>query len=114
MLGGELRNNDDFTLWLITNGEVLDVNQHSHSAHPVVKLGDIIMWEALSGKNEPIIAVFNTGSDKKTVTVNLKKLGLDGNFVLRDLWQRKDAAEITGKFKTEVNSHGAKLFLLKR
>ena len=112
MFGGEMRNNDEWTLSLITNDEVLAVNQHSHGAHPVINAQGIIIWQAESEDGEPILAVFNTDDAPHTVTVNTDIIGIYGKRMLRDLWERKDVSLIEFSFDCTVNPHGAKLYKL--
>lgn len=113
MFGGELRNNDSWTLSLITNEEVLAVNQHSHSAHPVVNMENVIIWQAESEKGEPLIAVFNTSDDVKNITVKLSSLGISGSYTLRDLWLRQDIGTVKDNFTARINPHGAGLYKLR-
>ena len=112
MFGGELRNNDEWTLSLITNEEVLAVNQRSHSAKPVLNKNGIIVWQAQSKDGETLIALFNTDEEAKNVTLDLSEFGLYGSYMLRDLWQKKDLETISGTLTAKLNSHGAALYKL--
>lgn len=113
MFGGEMRNNDKRTLDLITNEEVLNVNQHSCSAHPVLHENDTVIWQALSQNGEPIVALFNLSDSKKDIEINLKDLNLNNKYILRDLWAKKDLNTVSDEFALTTNSHGARLLLLK-
>lgn len=114
MFGGELRNNDDWTLSLITNEEVLNVNQHSHGAHPVADYQNIKIWLSQSEKGEPIIAVFNTDSTNKKIGIKFSDLGIGGRYTVRDLWQKNDISVNADSICTNINPHGAVLYLLKK
>jgi alpha-galactosidase len=46
MFGGDLPSNDEFTLSLITNKDVLDVNQHSSNGKQLFRQNDLIAWSA--------------------------------------------------------------------
>ncbi len=113
MFGGELRNNDEWTLGIITNGEVLDVNQHSRSAHPVKSDGREIVWEAESDEGKKIVALFNADDTEKIISVGFDELKITGKFILRDLWKREDIGEITDKIEAMLKPHSAKLYMLK-
>ena len=113
MFGGEMRNNDEFTLSLITNDEVIAVNQKSHSARPVYEKDGIIIWQAESEKNNPLLAVFNTNDKPQEAEIDLVSLGLNCEYTLRDLWAKKDCKSVKGAFSASLNPHGAKLFELK-
>ena len=113
MFGGEMRNNDEWTLSLMTNGEVLDVNQNSHNGKQIYRDEDTIIWSAISSDNKPLIAVFNVSDTEKEITVDLTKYDLAGEYALRDLWVKEDISQIKDKITCIVNSHGAKLYKLK-
>ncbi len=112
--GGELRNNDEWTLSLITNDEVLDINQHSHGAHPVYNKDNAVVWQTESKNGCPVIALFNTGEEEKTVSVSFSELGLSGEYMLRDLWAKKDLGEVGVSVSASVRPHGAVLYSLKK
>ncbi len=113
MFGGELRNNDEWTLSLITNEEVLNVNQHSHSAHPAGDYKGVKIWLSQSENDEPIIAVFNTAEESRKVTLDFEKFSLNGSYTVRDLWAKTDIAENVKSICTNIDPHGAVLYLLK-
>ncbi|MCX6345990.1 MAG: NPCBM/NEW2 domain-containing protein [Armatimonadetes bacterium] len=63
MFGGHLPKNDDFTLALITNPEVLDVNQHSSGGKQLYRKGDMIAWVAdVPNSKDKYLALFNAAS----------------------------------------------------
>lgn len=113
MFGGEMRNNDEWTLGLITNEEVLAVNQRSKGGRPVKNDGKSIVWRAENPDGKTIIALFNAGDEERTVGVGFDELEISGKFVLRDLWKREDTAEVSEKIKERLRPHSAKLYLLK-
>ncbi len=113
MFGGEMRNNDEWTLSLMTNEEVIDVNQNSRDGKQGYRDENTIIWTAISSDNKPLIAVFNVSDKVSEITVDLSKYDLAGDYVLRDLWQKQDLEKVTDKITCTVNSHGAKLFKLK-
>ncbi len=113
MFGGELRNNDEWTLSLITNEEVLNVNQHSHSAHPAGDYKGVKIWLSQSENDEPIIAVFNTAEESRKVTLDFEKFSLNNSYTVRDLWAKTDIAKNVKSICTNIDPHGAVLYLLK-
>ncbi|MFH1197903.1 MAG: NPCBM/NEW2 domain-containing protein [bacterium] len=61
MFGGDLPSNDEFTLSLLTNKDVLHVNQFSANNKQLFRNGDIVMWAADDTKTgDKFLAVFNT------------------------------------------------------
>ena len=108
-----MRNNDEWTLSLMTNEEVIDVNQNSHNGKQAYRDENTIIWTATSSDNKPLIAVFNVSNENAEITVNLSKLNLKGEYTLRDLWTKTDIETVKDKFSCSVNTHGAKLYKLK-
>lgn len=114
MIGGEMRQNDDFTLWLLTNEELIDMLKNSHSAHQHYRneidgKGEII-WTA-KGDGCRYVALFNTDDTERKITFDLTDIALDASGrKARDLWAHEEYPADGGKIKAVVNSHGARLF----
>lgn len=107
MFGGELNENDDFTLSLITNPEIIAVNQRSGKGKQVYNDGQTVVWTAESERACALAAVFNISDEKRDITLNLSELSLPEKGVLRDLWKRADIKEVNGSFGVTLNAHGA-------
>lgn len=92
IMGGNLPESDSWTTSLLTNPEVIAVDQHSRDNHPVVTTEDAVVWTARAEKgNDSYIAVFNISDKEQTLHYAWKDLGLTSmNYKLRDLWDRKD------------------------
>lgn len=110
MFGGELNENDDFTLSLITNPEIIAVNQRSGKGKQVYNDGQTVVWTAESERACALAAVFNISDEKRDITLNLSELSLPEKGVLRDLWKRADIKEVNGSFGVTLNAHGAAVF----
>ena len=110
MFGGELNENDDFTLSLITNPEIIAVNQRSGKGKQVYNDGKTVVWTAESERACALAAVFNISDEKRDITLNLSELSLPEKGVLRDLWKRADIKEVNGSFSVTLNAHGAAVF----
>lgn len=114
MIGGEMRQNDDFTLWLLTNEELIDMLKNSHSAHQHYRnetdgKGEII-WTA-KGDGCRYVALFNTDDTEREIIFDLTDIALDASSrKVRDLWAHEEYPADGGKIKAVVNSHGARLF----
>lgn len=92
MFGGDLPSSDAFTISLITNPEVLEVNQNSTGGHQSYHKGDAIAWTAdVPGMRAKYVAVFNIGDTPKTIDLKWDEVGADMESPdVRDLWTRKD------------------------
>ena len=110
MFGGEMRENDEFTLFLITNPEVLAVNQASHGGKEIYRDGDFIVRKAYDEENNVIFAVFNVSDTEKTFNLDLPKFGFETDKTLRDLWKREDICKTENTMSFKIPSHGAQLY----
>jgi alpha-galactosidase len=111
MMGGHLPENDDLTLELLTNDEVLAVNQRSTDNHELFTRGHEIVWVAEDPDSEAVyVAFFNTGDDEAAeIEVTLDALGLDGDAQVRNLWAHEDLGPVEGSIEAKVEPHGAVL-----
>ena len=67
ILGGNLPKNDDFTLSLLTNDEVIAVNQNSANNHQLFNTNNQVAWVAdVPGSKDKYLAVFNTSPPPPT------------------------------------------------
>ncbi|MDB5326744.1 MAG: hypothetical protein JWM57_2313 [Phycisphaerales bacterium] len=117
MIGGDLPKNDPFTLALLTNPEVIAVDQHSKNGRQVFREGPKIIWMAdapQEGAN--YVALFNTGDAKTAamMSIDLAALGLPRRVRVRDLWKRQDLNPAEGQVQAAVPPHGALLLQLTR
>lgn len=113
MFGGDLPSNDAWTLSLLTNREVLELNQRSKNNRELFARGNIIAWtaDALRGKDK-YLAVFNIGDDAEpaSVTVSFKEIGIEASVSVRDLWKHEKVELRNGDLTITIPRHGAQLF----
>jgi hypothetical protein len=112
MFGGHLPDNDEFTLSLITNEEVLGVNQKSAANKPLFAKGNQVAWVAdVPGTKAKYLAVFNTGdAGPEEIQIKWADLGLAGSCAVRDLWEKKDQGSAEGGRSFKVAPHATGLF----
>jgi len=68
MFGGDLPSNDEFTLGLITNKDVLEVNQHSLNRKQLFRENDFIVWTADDPKTgDKFVSLFNASDQQPVV-----------------------------------------------
>ncbi|UIJ43859.1 glycoside hydrolase family 27 protein [Sphingomonas cannabina] len=112
IMGGDLRHLDDWTLSLLTNREVIAVNQDSIENRPWYLADNQCVWTARSpDRRTAYVAMFNLsdGPDAARMSVPLRRIGLAGGR-LRDLWAAKELEPVTDRIDATVPSHGAVLF----
>jgi hypothetical protein len=113
MFGGDLPSNDEFTLSLLTNDEVLAVNQNGANGRELSNADGLIVWVAdVPDSADKYVALFNTRQSDQAVSVGvgLDTLGFAGPCTVRDLWARKDLGPSSGTFSASISSHGAGLY----
>ena len=115
MFGGHLPWSDEFTLSLITNDEVLAVDQASVGNRQLRRTNDLIAWTAEVPKSgDRYIALFNAqDAGSNSVSLDLKVLGFSGKARARDLWSQKDLGVFNETFTRPLPAHGAGLYRLK-
>jgi len=111
MMGGDLPSLDPFTLSLLTNEEVLAVDQQSAHNRELFARGNQIAWSAdVPGTKDKYLAVFNLGDSPAAIAVTWSELGVKGKCAVRDLWGKKDLGALDGQFAPTVKPHGAGLY----
>jgi len=114
MIGGELPKADDWTLALLTNPEVLAVDQHSTGNHPVIVNDATLIWMAEAPmRGEFYVGAFNRTDAPQKLEYSWSDLKVTGKaYARRDLWERKDLGA-AASFFAELPRHGCVLYLLK-
>jgi hypothetical protein len=110
MFGGYLPENDSFSTELITNKEVLYVNQRSTRNRPLFRNDEVVIWTA-DDKNssDKFISFFNISEEEKMIELDFRDLGLRGDeYTVRDLWNSEEKPYQTA-VNIEVPSHGSYL-----
>jgi alpha-galactosidase len=111
LLGCDLAQLDEFTLNLLSNDEVLAVNQDSlgKQATRVSKDGNLQVYAKDLADGSKAVGLFNLGDKEATVTVKWSDLKISDPQIVRDLWRQKDLGESKDQFQINVASHGAEL-----
>ncbi len=92
MFGGDLPSNDPYTLSLISNPEVLAVDQAGTGAHQVYRTAETITWLSdKPGSKSKYVALFNVGDQTRQVNLTWSDVGVKTTEAsVRDLWTGKD------------------------
>lgn len=118
IMGGDLRRLDDATCSLLTNDEVLAVNQTSRDNREIFFRDGQSSWFAKAPDDDGVyLALFNLRDLKPDmagarVPVELTELGLKGTVRARDLWARRELATARDTFSPTIPCHGAGLYRL--
>lgn len=111
MIGANLLASDAFTLSLLTNPEVIDVNQHSIGNHPLVTNQNQVLWIAKSRDGLTLYAaVINLSDSTQRIEHSWAELGLsDKSFIVRDLWRREETADAAANLVVTLAPHASAL-----
>jgi hypothetical protein len=111
LIGCDLTKLDDFTLNLLTNDEVLAVNQDpaANPAKRIVKNENGQIWVKLLEDGSYAVGLFNTSEKDQIMTLSFRDLNLSGKHRIRDLWRQKDSGNFTDEFECKVPAHGAEM-----
>lgn len=112
MFGGDLPSNDDFTLSLLTNQEVLKMHRESTDVRQLFREeGKIAITSRNLNTKEVYLALFNIDNDKITdISVSLKDLGLNGDYKAINLWTGEEIRNISNDFKRSLRAHTSELY----
>lgn len=126
LIGCDMSKLDDFTLNLLTNDEVLAINQDPLGRQAVRLSNDkgrqiwvkdmedgskaVGLFNTDEGKRAPV-DYFNVWSkrDRALMTLRSTDLGFNGRFKVRDVWRQKNLGVFDGKVIVEVPYHGVAL-----
>jgi len=115
ILGDNLPDTDAWTLSLLTNDEVLAVDQDplGLGARRVSQKDGQEVWVKQMKDGSKSIGLFNRGAAEATVTLDWTAAGLSGKQNLRDLWQHKDLGSVDQTYSCPVPAHGVVLLQAK-
>ncbi|WP_341957108.1 X2-like carbohydrate binding domain-containing protein [Microbacterium sp. LWH13-1.2] len=109
-LGNDMTDLDQYGLELITNREVIAVNQAGVPARPVSTATKQQVWYSLNPDGTYTVALYNLGRADADITVDWSDIGLDGSAKVRDLWAGKNLGSEADGFTAEsVPIHGVRL-----
>ena len=113
MLGNDMLDVDDFTLSLITNPEVLAVNQNGSNARQIFARNGQRFWISTDKETgDKFVALFNLNDSAKEVVFDLELDYLRDKYEVRDLWARKNIGTVEKKIQATIPAHGSILYRL--
>jgi alpha-galactosidase len=113
---GDMAKLDDFTLNILDNSEVIDVDQD-----PLGKQAKVLRHTAEEfvlakpmADGSTVVGLFNVGPEPRTISLNWKDVGLSGKIKARDVWRQKDLGAFEDSFTSLVPVHDVTLIRIKR
>jgi len=111
---GDMGELDDFTLNILCNTEVIEINQDplGKQGYPVIINYETEIWKKELYDGSIAVGMFNRAELPQKVTFSLKGLNLKGRYKIRDLWRQKDLGTIKNSYSAKIPRHGVKLLRL--
>ena len=111
LIGCDMTQLDAFTLSLLTNDEVLEINQDplGRQAARVQRSDTGEVWAKTMEDGSLAVGLVNPSFMTGTVTADLAALGLTGKVRLRDVWRQKDIGTASGSYAAEIPGHATLL-----
>lgn len=108
ILGCDLTKLDDPLLRILTNREVISVNQDSLGiqGYRLKQENNLEIWEKPLQNGKQVVAIFNIGNSIKETIIYLKDIGISKKVRLKDLWIGKYLGNTEDYIKVRLNPHG--------
>jgi alpha-galactosidase len=116
LIGCDMEQLDEFTYNLLTNDEVIEINQDplGKEAICVQTMGDFRIYVKELEDGSRAVGFCNFGLDGFDISYkDFDKLGIAGKYKVRDLWRQKDLSNIESKksqIALKVPAHGVLLY----
>ncbi|HET6502707.1 MAG TPA: fibronectin type III domain-containing protein [Amycolatopsis sp.] len=107
--GDDLTTLDSYGLSLLTNDEVIAVDQAGIPARPLSQSSDQQVWYSRNPDGSYTVALFNLGTTAANVTAEWRDLGITSPAQVRDLWSHSDLGTVNGSFGAQLPAHGSRL-----
>ena len=112
IIGANLSLLDEHTLRLLTNPDILSIDQTATASRQVLHDGDLVVWTADLQGNRYAIAVFNLGEKPLTVDRELASLGLRaGQYNAKNAWTGK-RFRLSSHLAETVEPHASTVLIL--
>jgi hypothetical protein len=111
IMGGDLPSSDEWTRQLLTNAEVLAVNQHASGRKQAVSTQTAVVWTSRPSDGKGYyVALFNLADTEQTLSYDWTQLELPKSaYAVRDLWSGKDQGNAAA-LKVTLRPHASVLY----
>lgn len=110
LAGNDLRNMSKETIEILTNKELIALNQDKgfRQAQRISREGDMEIWVKQLGKNgkSKAIALMNRGGKEASISLTPDKVGINPKSKLRDLWLHENVGKLGQSRTFTVPKHG--------
>ena len=100
---------------ILLNKEIIAIDQDplGKAAERKVNQADYQIYVRPLANGSHAIAILNCSDKPIQVQADFKQLGLNGKYLIRDVWQHRDIAKKANRWKGKVMAHETKVFVLK-
>ncbi|KAI4326449.1 hypothetical protein MLD38_031764 [Melastoma candidum] len=116
LIGCDLRSMDNVTLGLVSNAEVIAVNQDKLGIQgkKVKNVGDLEVWAGPLSNNNVAVVLWNRSPLTEIITATWADIGVNPNatFSVRDLWKHSTRPFVTGQISAQISSHACEMYVL--
>ena len=111
LIGADLAVADDFTISLLSNDEVLEIDQDSlgKEATPILQDKDVAIYAKPLDDGSWAVGLFNRSPASRAIGLKWDALKLSGSQRVRDLWRQKDEGVFSDGYSAEIPCHGVRL-----
>jgi alpha-galactosidase len=112
LIGCDMSQLDEFTKNLLSNDEVLDVNQDilGKQAARILKTETFEIWAKDMADGSKAVGLFNRSGSETSIEVRWEQLGIKGEHRVRDLWRQSDVGKFSDAAGGMVPRHGVLLY----
>jgi len=108
LIGCDMSQLDDFTLNLLTNDEVIAINQDA-LAKPAKKIfhkNQVQVWTKELQDGSTAIGIFNLDDKPNKQIIDFASLKLSSKLKLRDAWRQKELGSFSNSYSATLPAHG--------
>ncbi len=111
LAGNDLRNVSPEILRILTNEEVIAIDQDllGRQARRVKQDGDLETWTRSLEGGDVAVGLFNRGTTPAQMTIRCDELQMCGAYTLRDVWSHQDLGRFGPEYATSIPAHGVVL-----
>jgi alpha-galactosidase len=116
IFSGDMTRLDDFTLNVLCNAEVIDVDQDplGRQARIVRKSEDEFVLAKPLEDGSLALGLFNLSDAPRRMAASFSELGLSGRLRVRDLWRQRELGPASDRWEAEVAPHGVSFVKLRK
>jgi alpha-galactosidase len=111
LIGCDISKLDDFTLNLLKNKEVIDIDQDmlGRQAQKVIDENNFQVWVKTMADGSHIIGVFNLNDSYAGYMLKFNKVGINKSSLIRDVWRQKNIGRNLSQVAFNIPPHGVRL-----